>query len=66
MARSCGLRIGPRRFELVVLEGGPKKHRITAWMTGDLPLVGAGKSDGAGGAAAGDVERAGGDAAVDL
>lgn len=38
MARSCGLRVGPRRFELVVLDGSPKKHKITAYMTGELPL----------------------------
>ncbi len=31
------MRIGPRRFELVVLDGSAKKHRITAYMTGDLP-----------------------------
>ena len=31
MARSCGIRLGPRRFELVVLDGGPKKHRIVGW-----------------------------------
>jgi Tfp pilus assembly PilM family ATPase len=40
MAKSCGIRIGPRRFELVVLEGGPRKHRITAFATGDLPASG--------------------------
>ncbi len=38
MARSCGIRIGPRRFELVVLDGNAKKHRIAAFKTGDLPL----------------------------
>ncbi|SRR5260221_6574606 len=37
MARSCGLRIGPRRFELVVLDGNPKKSRIVAFAVGDLP-----------------------------
>jgi len=37
MARSCGLRIGPRRFELVVLDGSPKKHRITAFQAGEFP-----------------------------
>jgi Tfp pilus assembly PilM family ATPase len=37
MARSCGLRIGPRRFELVVLDGSAKKHKITAYMAGELP-----------------------------
>jgi type IV pilus assembly PilM-like protein len=37
MARSCGLRIGPRRFEFVVLEGSAKKHRITAFMASEFP-----------------------------
>jgi Tfp pilus assembly PilM family ATPase len=37
MARSCGIRIGPRRFELVVLDGNAKKHKITAYMAGELP-----------------------------
>jgi Tfp pilus assembly PilM family ATPase len=31
------LRIGPRRYELVVLDGGPKKHRIAAFQSGELP-----------------------------
>lgn len=35
MARSCGIRVGPRRFELVVLEGSPRKHRIIAFTTGE-------------------------------
>lgn len=37
MARSCGLRIGPRRYELVVLDGSPKKHKIAAYAMGELP-----------------------------
>ena len=37
MARACGLRIGPRRFELVVLDGSPRKHKIVAYMAGELP-----------------------------
>ena len=37
MTRTCGIRIGPRRFELVVLDGSAKKHRITAYMAGELP-----------------------------
>src|SRR4051812_23262306 len=41
MARSCGLRIGPRRFELVVIDGSAKKHKITAYMSGELPREGA-------------------------
>ncbi len=36
MARSCGIRIGPRRYELVVLDGNPKKHRISAFATGEF------------------------------
>jgi Tfp pilus assembly PilM family ATPase len=40
MARSCGIRIGPRRFELVVLDGGAKKHRMTAFRTGEFPQGG--------------------------
>lgn len=37
MARSCGIRLGPRRFELVVLDGGPKKHKIVTTLSGELP-----------------------------
>src|SRR5436190_4883917 len=40
MARAAGIRIGPRRFELVVLDGSAKKHRITAYMAGELPREG--------------------------
>lgn len=36
MARSCGIRIGPRRFELVILDGSARKHKIVAHTTGDL------------------------------
>lgn len=36
MAKSCGIRIGPRRYELVVLDGSAKKHRITAFQAGEL------------------------------
>lgn len=36
MARSCGIRIGPRRFELVVLDGSPKRHKITAYYAGEF------------------------------
>jgi len=38
MARSCAFRIGPRRFELVVLDGSPKKHKITAYFAGEFDL----------------------------
>ena len=40
MARSCGVRIGPRRFELVVLDGGPKRHKILAYRAGEFPVGG--------------------------
>lgn len=40
MARSCGLRIGERRYELVVLDGNAKKHKIAAYATGELPHAG--------------------------
>lgn len=40
MARSCGIRIGPRRFELVVLDGSAKKQRMTAFRTGEFPQGG--------------------------
>ncbi|MCK6447238.1 MAG: hypothetical protein L6Q99_12685 [Planctomycetes bacterium] len=36
MARTCGIRVGPRRFEIVVLDGSPKKHRIAAFKTGEF------------------------------
>ncbi len=41
MARTCGIRIGPRRFEIVVLDGGAKKHRIVAFKSGEFPQGGA-------------------------
>lgn len=37
MARSCGIRIGPKRYELVVLDGSPRKHRIAAFEAGEFP-----------------------------
>ena len=37
MARSCGIRVGPRHFELVVLDGNPKKHKLTNYVLGELP-----------------------------
>ncbi len=37
MARSCGLRIGPRRFEIVVLDGSAKKHKILTAFSGEFP-----------------------------
>src|SRR5690349_18354414 len=38
MARSCGLRLGTRRFEIVVVDGGPKKSRIVATAVGEFAL----------------------------
>ena len=37
MARSCGIRIGPRRYELIVLDGSLKKHRVAAYEAGEFP-----------------------------
>ena len=36
MARSSGIRIGPRRFELVVLDGSAKRHKISAYHAGEF------------------------------
>ena len=36
MARSCGIRIGPSRYELVVLDGNPRKHKIVAYASGEF------------------------------
>ena len=36
MARSCGIRIGPRRYEIVVLDGTAKKHRIKAFRSAEF------------------------------
>ena len=36
MARSCGIRLGPRRYEVVVLDGSPKRHRITAFKSAEF------------------------------
>lgn len=38
MARSSALRIGPRRFELVVLEGSAKRHKIAAYHVGEFSI----------------------------
>lgn len=37
MARSCGLRLGSRRFEAVVLDGTAKKPKVVDAFAGDLP-----------------------------
>ncbi len=40
MARSCGIRLGPRRYEIVVLDGSAKKHKIAAFEAGEFdPLA---------------------------
>jgi Tfp pilus assembly PilM family ATPase len=36
MARSCGIHLGTRRFEIVVLDGGPKKQTLVAAAAGDI------------------------------
>ncbi|MCB9914184.1 MAG: pilus assembly protein PilM [Planctomycetes bacterium] len=38
MAKSCGLRIGPRRFELFVLDGNPKKPKVVSSLAGEIPF----------------------------
>ena len=38
MARSCGIRIGPRRFELVVLDGSAKRSKMPTWRAGVFPV----------------------------
>lgn len=40
MARTCGIRIGPRRYELLVLDGSAKKHKIVAFEMGEFPQGG--------------------------
>ena len=37
MAKACGLRIGPRRFELFILDGSPKKPKIVTSLAGEIP-----------------------------
>ncbi len=37
MAKACGLRIGPRRFELVVIDGSPKKPKVLSTLAGEFP-----------------------------
>ncbi len=38
MAKSCGIHIGQRRFEVVVLDGSAKKHKVVFQQSGDIPL----------------------------
>jgi len=37
MARACGLRIGPRRFELFVLDGSARKPKVVTCAAGAFP-----------------------------
>jgi hypothetical protein len=37
MARSCGIRLGQQRFEIVALEGSSKKPRVIAAGSGEIP-----------------------------
>jgi len=37
MAKACGLRIGPRRFELFVLDGSPKNPKVVTSLAGEIP-----------------------------
>lgn len=37
MARSCGIRLGRRSFELVILEGSSKKAKLVRHIIGELP-----------------------------
>jgi hypothetical protein len=37
MARSCGIRLGSRRFEIVALEGNSKRAKVVAACSGELP-----------------------------
>ena len=39
MAKACGLRIGPRGYELVLLDGSAKKHKVVASEAGELSLA---------------------------
>ena len=47
MARSCGIRIGPSRYELVVLDGSPRKHKIVAYASGEFGASEDGESNDA-------------------
>jgi len=37
MGKACGLRIGPRRFELFVLEGSAKKPKVVTSVAAAIP-----------------------------
>jgi Tfp pilus assembly PilM family ATPase len=38
MAQTIGIHLEERRFHLVALEGSPKKHKLSASLSGELPL----------------------------
>ena len=38
MARSCGIHIDQRRFHVVALDGGSKKHKVLAACSGEIPF----------------------------
>jgi len=37
MPSACGIHVDRRRFRVVVLDGGPKKHRVVAHTSGEIP-----------------------------
>ena len=37
MPTACGIHIDQRRFRAVALEGGPRKHRVVAFVRGEIP-----------------------------
>ena len=45
MARTCGIRLGPRRYEIVVLDGSSKKHKIVAFKAGEFAAEGESEVD---------------------
>ena len=45
MARSCGIRIGPERYEIVVLDGNSKKHQIIGWSADEFTSPPEGDTD---------------------
>ncbi len=38
MARACGIHIDQRRFRLIALDGSPKRHKVVAHLSGEIPL----------------------------
>ena len=38
MARACGLRIGPRGYEMVLLDGSAKRHKVIASEAGEMSV----------------------------